>query len=213
MSELKLSRSARERIAMEGGMYGPSPEEYVPQMAAEYLTRPSNSAWRDDELWVTHTQMFAYSPLADDLLGESNYHCILAALTAEFPGDDRVQDSSFGHWTYAHFSAIRIRVLNKRGRITPEFALAAVIARGLADEYPVYDEDDYSQREWRAFEDAFHSEFEWLTRGVEVSEGDAHRIWEYVNENHYGESDPGYVDRDWITEAAAELNIDIAEEN
>ena len=129
----KLSKAARERLEGEGDHYGPDPYNYVPEMAAEALERPANSAWWDDEVYNTHTLMFAYSPLADDLLGESNHHSILDKLTGEFPGDERVSVAGFGHWTYAHYDAIKVRVLDKRGRITPEFAVAAVIARELRD--------------------------------------------------------------------------------
>ncbi len=211
MSALKLSKAARERIAYEGNHYGERPEDYVPVMAAEALERPSDSYWRDEDMWNTHTVMFAYSPLADDLLGESNYHTILAALTAEFPGDSRVEASGFGHWTYAHFDAIKIRVLDKRGRITPEFAMAAVYARALQD-YPLFDEEDYSERESAEYDRQFTEELNWLSRSVELTDAQRQAIWEWVNDRYYGTSDPGWVNPDWITEAATELNISLESE-
>jgi hypothetical protein len=212
MSELKLSKAAKARLEFEGNYYGPSPYDYVPEMAAQALERPSDSGWRDDRMWVTHTLMFAHAPASDDILGESNLRRILEDLQAEFPGEDRVSAGGFGHWTYSHFDAVLIRVLDKRGRITPEFAVAAVIARTLRDEYPVYDEDNYSELEMEYWDKAFDSEFDWLSRGVEVSEDDKSAIAEWVAENYSGHSDPGWVNPDWITEAASALNITIESE-
>ena len=209
---LKLSKSARALINEPGfgSYYRFGSADDIAIAAEEALNRPSGSIWYDDRMYVTHTLMFAYSPLADDIIGESNYRTILTALQAEFPGSDRVDTGGFGHWTYAHFDAILIRVLDKRGRITPEFCRAAEIAHALSD-YPIFDESDYSSLEMEYWDKSFDDEFEWITRDVEVSDDDRARIAQWVVESWYGWSDPGYVDPEWIREAASELGIAIEE--
>lgn len=68
------------------------------------------------------------------------------------------------------------------------------------DDYPVLDESDYSEREWKAWNEALESE-------IESDWDDSYRqaIAEWVTENYYGYSDPGYVSPDWIKEATNTL--------
>lgn len=220
MSTLKLSKSAREWMDTPGAMSN-SVNSYAPVggnesdliSAAEFaLQAPANSGWHDDRLWNTHTLMFAHAPASGDILGESNLRSILKNLTGLFPGDERVSEGGFGSWTYAHFDAVLLRVLDKRGRITPEFCEAYDIAMALRD-YPVFDESDLSELENEYWEKSFDEEFDWLSRGVEVSDADRTRISEYVGEKYYGYGEPGYVDPDWIREAGRELGIMIEEED
>lgn len=210
---LKLSKAARALIDAPGygSYYHFGSADDVVKAAEEALARPSNSVWHDDRIWHTHTLMFSYAPAAGEIIDESNYRTILAELQAEFPGVDRVDTGGFGHWTYSHFDTIIVRVLDKRGRITPEFCRAAEITHALLD-YPVFDESDYSSLEMEYWDKSFDEEFVWLTRDVEVSADDRERIARWVGENYYGYSDPGYVDPEWIREAASELNITIEEE-
>lgn len=108
------------------------------------LEHPSDSAWRDDELWSTHTLMFSTPDIAltDDYLGDwSNYRTALRLLSEAYPDD--VEDATFGHWTYSRFMAVKVRV-HRDGVITPAFCEAVGLVEGLKD-YGLIDEDDYSE--------------------------------------------------------------------
>ena len=116
------------------------------ERAEEALEHPADSAWRDDELWNTHTMMFATPDieLTDDYLEDwSNYRSILKALSDAYPGD--VEDATFGHWTYSRFMAVKIRVVDADGYITPAFCEAVEIAYDLEHNNYLYDEDDYME--------------------------------------------------------------------
>ena len=118
--------------------------ETVIERAEEALQHPADSAWRDDELWNTHTMMFSTPDIAltDDYLPDwSNYRSILKALSEAYPDD--VSDCTFGHWTYSRFMAVKIRVIDADGFITPAFAEAVEIAYDLEHNNHLYDEDDY----------------------------------------------------------------------
>ena len=116
----------------------------VIESAEEALQHPSDSAWHDDELWNTHTMMFSTPDieLTDEYLeGWSNYQTILKALSEAYPDD--VSDCTFGSWTYSRFMAIKIRVVDAEGFITPAFCEALEIAYDLEHNNHLYDEGHY----------------------------------------------------------------------
>ncbi len=118
----------------------------VIELAEEALQHPADSAWHDDELWSTHTMMFSTPDieLTDEYLeGWSNYRTILKALSEAYPDD--VSDCTFGHWTYSRFMAVKIRVVDADGVITPAFCEAVEIAYDLEHNNHLYDEGDYME--------------------------------------------------------------------
>ena len=81
-----------------------------------------------------------YSPLADDLVGESNYQSILFHLRKSFPEyAEHITEVRTGHWTYAHFDSEDL------------LRECAYIMNGL-EGYPLFDDEDYSRREWEFVE-------------------------------------------------------------
>lgn len=80
--------------------------------------------------------------------------------------------------------------------------LAEIIAaaESFAD-YPVLDEDDYSRRE----NDAWVEALDWATRGI--PEAHLQAVMTHVAEGHYGNSDAGWVDDAWVTEAMTDLGL------
>lgn len=122
--------------------------DYVLDQAREALEHPADSAWRDDELWATHTLMFAtpdYAITDDDLPGWSNYRSILRDMLKVYPDD--VEDASFGHWTFSRFCAIKVRVVDADGYVTPAFVEALEVATDLRENNHLYDEGDYMELE------------------------------------------------------------------
>jgi hypothetical protein len=126
--------------------------------AEEALARPSDSAWFDDRLFDTHGCVFTWADRSDDLLGESNFHTMLAELQGIAASEDNecepddVIDVSAGHWAVGSVRHIFVRVRDYVG-YTPVFAEAARMALYIRDEYPILDESDYSEREWKAYEE------------------------------------------------------------
>jgi hypothetical protein len=114
------------------------------EQAKDALTMPSDSMWHDDELFSTHTMMFATPDikLTDEyLMGWSNYIKILEGLAEHYPND--VSAETFGHWTYSTFACIKVRVLDDDGYITAAFIEAVEIEEWLTSVYPAWDEDHW----------------------------------------------------------------------
>lgn len=151
-------------------------DETILEYAAQALERPSESAWRDDELWDTHTLLFHSAPDSDDTVAQSNFRSILEDLGDAYkrsPG--AVERARIGHWTYSHFDCIKVRVTYANGEIHPAFADAVQILKALED-YPLYSEDDHSDLEMEIWEKAINDA---VTYALE-SEDDAAEIREDV---------------------------------
>lgn len=88
-----------------------------------------------------------------DCLNESNFEECLAALGGE---SEDVEVHRFGHWGPGWFEIILIRPDSPAQRIAED------IADALAN-YPVINDEDFSRREWEAYEEAWnnwgHKEF------------------------------------------------------
>ena len=111
--------------------------------------------------WETPDSYFGFNPVGDymvysttrdsTILDESNFDLImkeLKALSKTLETDDDepfVYDWQASHWACGHVVYLMLR---KDSPIALK-ELAESILKGLAD-YPVYCEDDYSQRQWDA---------------------------------------------------------------
>lgn len=121
------------------------PWEELEDLADSLLEHPSDSLWRDEELWHTHTLLFGTPDptLTDDYLGDyANYRYALAQLEDNYKGD--VEEATFGHWTYSRFVAIKVRVRDEEGELTEAF-IEAITLWQLAQEEGVLDWDTYSE--------------------------------------------------------------------
>lgn len=206
------ARSAATRLSSDWEW--PEVEDIV-SAARDALTRPGDSAWWDDELFVTHTMMFSTPDpnLTDDYtIGTSNYRSILrdmAPAYARFPG--AISDASFGHWTYSRFVCVKVRVCYSDGQIHPAFVDAFTIATQLECDYPIHDESDHSELEFEINESAMDQfiadvrsecgyEFDAMTEhGKRVRAWRQTEVWESIAREHYWENfggmhEAGYID-------------------
>lgn len=122
-------------------------EAILVQAAKEAVEMPPDFGYRGE---VALGKTWGFTPFSrnrdSDSLENSNYERIVEDLTNEFPND--FSDEQFDHWAVGWIDQLLVRVYDKRGQITPAFRRAVEIAQHLAEEYPVYDEDDYSRREF-----------------------------------------------------------------
>jgi hypothetical protein len=97
-----------------------------------------------------------------DCLTESNAAAIKDALS-EFTGwmadpidgsTFDVEEQSHNHWAVGHVDGIVIRCIGPDGKVTPAFRVLYELAEKL-DGYPVLDEDDFSERESDAADEAW----------------------------------------------------------
>lgn len=171
--------------------YAPSWED-LEGAAEEALVHPPDSAWRDEDLWNTHTLMFATpSPeLTDDyLLDYANYRAALEYLTENYPGD--VEEATFGHWTYSQFVALKVRVRGDDGEVTEAYAAALTLTK-QAEVDAILDEFIYGEEELRVEDAALKQWADWEKLDLEtlievVSESSGHYQagygWENLDED------------------------------
>lgn len=128
-------------------------DEDLVQAATDALKRPSESAWYDSDLFVTHTLMFstpAWSLTDDYMVDQANYRAVLRDMSEKYEND--VEAATFGHWTYSRFEAIKVRVVDESGDITKAFAEMVSIAKHIAEQDPIYDEGLHYELESEVFD-------------------------------------------------------------
>lgn len=117
--------------------------------AIERWTRPSSfAAWEDSWFYSNKCFVFLGRHRDSDILTESNFECGLAALGGE---SDTVQIVRESHWAVGWVEWIAIHESD-----TKALEIADDIMCALSD-YPVVNEDDWSEREWNAAQDYWES--------------------------------------------------------
>ncbi len=100
----------------------------------------------DAENWTV-----VYTSTRDStLLDESNAAAIEKEMEPFEAGDDPdVVSERHSHWAVGHVNGYSIRVFDKQGNVTPAFERWVELADQLSD-YPILDEEEYSNREHEA---------------------------------------------------------------
>jgi hypothetical protein len=158
--------------------------------ADEALTRPSDASFWDDRLYNTHVPVLSWADRGDDLIAESNFHTVLdhlQTIAAQHGEEDAVFDGSVSHWLVGSLKQVYVQVYYEDGDFTRTFKEAVVTAHFLRDEYPIFDETDFNQREWDRNEALFDE-----------------TLSEVADRHEYDEP----FDRDSITEALHEARYD-----
>jgi hypothetical protein len=191
---VKLTRAAKRML---NGSH--LTEERVVELAREGLVQPSDSYFRDEDVFVTHTLMFhtpAWSITHDDPKGETIYRMAKDQLSRY---GRSVTEESVGHWTYSRFSCLKVRVLTDAGNITTAFVHALIIATdedGMWGEY-------YHEVEEEIWDEAFDYVFTAVDRErmlddePDLSDEEKAAYREYFHETYGGHSEPGYIRDEW----------------
>lgn len=110
--------------------------------------------FRQNEIEDAENWAIIYTHHRDSgLLDRSNAAAIAKAMQPYTEGDDPdVVFESHNHWAVGHIDGFSIRVF-RHGEITDAFKTYHELAKQLAD-YPILDEEDYSNRE---FDATFHN--------------------------------------------------------
>ena len=187
--------------------------------ATSALERPSDSGWWDDDLFSTHTLMFAtpdWSLTDEYIVGQANYRAILEDMSSAYarhPG--AVESATFGHWTYSRYQCIKVRVCYADGTIHPAFVDAYAIAQGLERDYPLYSDETHSELELEVWD-----------RTVDMAIADARsdsdddsresETWEETFRESisewFGYNDPGYIDDEHVESAISAADAAVARE-
>lgn len=159
----------------------------------EALERPSDAGFWDEELYVTHT-LAMHTPawhLTDDYIVEqANYRVALEELS-----EVGAEAATVGHWTYSQLECIKVPMLTEDGAITAAAVALWNIHMRLQD-YPVLDEQLWSELEWEVNDRAMTDALEWeeRQRDIEISDDEKSKITELYWEQWSGYHETGYID-------------------
>ena len=203
------------------------------KLAKQALTKPSDFGWFGFEemfdTWgFTGIGKHRDSPIID----LSNWDCAIADIKREF--GEEVYDENFyevglGHWLVGHSDQLCVKILKESithnsitdDDITDYFKFAVDIATYLSEEYPVLDEQDFSERQWIAanadIED--QANCSWISFGQKCIVGDGFgdevQTWLVYNDcwvtHYHDDGTPCYDEKD-ITEAIYDLGLDNRED-
>jgi hypothetical protein len=136
--------------------------ETLERAEREAMQRPGPCGIWDDRLYNTHAPVIGWAERGDDLMEESNYLTVLAHLQgiavhddgdAQPEGNDYVIDATMGHWLVGSLRQVFVRVRDDAGEFTQVWVEAVGTVTFLREDYPLFDESDYSEREWARFEE------------------------------------------------------------
>lgn len=95
-----------------------------------------------------HTWAITFSKTRDSGITEqSNYDAIKGDLEERFPKD--VSDEHFRHFAVGWIDHLLVRMLDKNGKVT-KAGIAVLEWKDRLKDYPIADDEDYSEREYRA---------------------------------------------------------------
>ena len=143
--------------------------------------------------------------IGNEILDDSNEHA-LAELGAAWAPECHVHNG------------VGTAVCIDPADVDPDVLADMIHVAEYFDDYPVLDEQDYSDREFEAFVECFDDEsrfIEWRA-GLSLDLDRDHPAYaaasEYAVENYLGYSDPGYISREHVAESWRAAGVDIPDE-
>lgn len=177
--------------------------------AAGNWRRFDHFAWYAEPDNAENWHLYHYVNRDSGLLEESNAAAIEREMARYISAGVNVQKQHFTHWAVGWVDALAVRVYDKRGRVTAAFRKLCEIQDRLAD-YPVLDDDDYSNREYEAtvanIADAAH----WYC-DTDITEDQSEEVFSWLFQNNQAaieaDSQAAYPDKEAMTEALAALGL------
>lgn len=144
--------------------------------------------------------VMVYAPNVAQLLDESNWESVLADLEKHFGNteEDQYCVEGISHWL-TRLEYLMIKLVNDDGTPT-EIAEFMFDALNRLDDYPVYDDDDYSEREYESNEKAMLESIKYGLRAID-SEIDPDSLLDYAIN---GDTGRVYYDEWWDHEGWAD---------
>lgn len=187
--------------------------EDAAEKAASNWQRFDSFVWfRDREVEDADQWAIIYTHNRDSgLLDQSNAAVIAKAMTSYTEGDDPdVVMESHSHWAVGHVDGFSIRVFDGNGEITEAFRKYHELSESI-EEFPILDEEDYSERELEAtLENIEHAAWR-LKNEFNLPEGWVWQVYDWLSENRSGEVENvddrgGYPSEEAMRDAFEALN-------
>jgi len=142
------------------------------ELAGNWKKFNSFSWSRCDEDQIDNWFIYSASHRDSDLIAQSNYDVLCSDLKEyEFNKTNDVCDitfETFNDWAYGYTNNICVRVFEDANRVivTPAFAMICELLDAIL-EYPILDEEDYSEKQYEAAMTNIHSfGSSWLSRNA-----------------------------------------------
>lgn len=148
-----------------------------------------------------HIVMVEAGSYGGDILDDSNAWALTQQIEA-WMDDDRI-DYGPVDW-HTGMGSYRYVCVNPE-TIDSELLEEMIQYREAFDDYGILDESDYSERELQAWNEGLDWEIRQADTDDEFTDEFKSQLAEWVSENYYGYSDPGYVKSEWVTEGIAAL--------
>ena len=206
--------------------------DYV-KYAKQALTKPSDFGWFGfDEMFDTWGFAGINKHRDSPLVDLSNWDAVIADIKHEFGDevyDDNFSEVGLSHWLVGHADQLCVKILNKSiahdsitdEDITDYFKYVADIALYLSEEYPVFDEQDLSDRQWVAANESIEdmANSSWIPFGqkcvMQDGFGDMVQSWLCNNDcwiaEYHDDGTPCYDEKD-IQQAIYDLWLDDRED-
>lgn len=181
-------------------------EDAAQQAAGNWQTFDSFCWFRQDEVYDSEHWAIFYTHHRDSgLLDQSNAAAIRKAMTPFTEGlDPDVVFENHSHWAVGHIDGLSVRVFHG-GDVTEAFRTYHDLMEQLAD-YPILDEEDYSNREFEAtFENLIDAAWR-LQNEYELPAGWEDEVHEWLSNHNCSalentDDQGGYPDEDELREA------------
>lgn len=118
---------------------------------AKKVVKPDNYGSSDNRRYRTFAPVSVVAINQDELIDESNFYAFVQRLTAVHEEDnERWFIAREQHWGWGPLDVLYVRMYEEDGEFSPEWKVAVAALEALED-YPLLDEEDYSDREYHAF--------------------------------------------------------------
>ena len=188
-------------------------EDAATQAAGNWQRFDSFVWFRDREVEDADQWAIIYTHNRDSgLLDQSNAKVIAKAMAPFTEGDNTdVVFESHNHWAVGHVDGFSVRVFDANGEITDAFRKYHELAEAK-DDYPILDEEDYSERELEATLENIEDAAWRLKNEFTLPEGWVWQVYDWLSENRSGEVDNtddqgGYPSEAAMREAFGALNF------
>lgn len=151
----------------------------------QWLKRPDSFAYYGDlPIGETWSQGPVIRTRDSDLMEESNADALIKWLESKTELEDLWQIQNASHWAVGWVDHLSFRVLNDDGTVCDPMVNFILEWKNKIDDYPLLDEDDYSDRQFEAFSENVESQIQYVLRqkydDPDYSEEIFDKVWRYL---------------------------------
>jgi hypothetical protein len=183
--------------------------EYTPAEIKRALQYPADFGYRGNnpDLFNTWTLGPIIESRDSEIVTVSNAACLKASLAAAFPVDEEWNIVGCSHWAVGWVDHLSFRLVESDGVTPTPIALWIKCFFDMIEEYPIADENDFSEREEVFARESITDTLRGKIRDELDSQECADKVLDVMHENGDDLPRENYSQDDRILEIAAELDM------